>query len=168
MKDWDNDEKKVRWLFFLYLLLVIKLTIFKYPYAELAEIARTWQRHVILEGLSTANFTFFKTIVMYIRYADRLNSFENLAGNLLMFIPFGCMLPMLHEKADKLWVVAANAFLFIVGIELFQLVSAFGAFDVDDILLNMAGVFLGFGAYKLVKGIVLQFGGAYERETEGN
>ena len=40
-----------------------------------------------------------------------------------------------------------NAFLFVVGIEVFQLFSAFGAFDVDDILLNCVGAAFGWIAY---------------------
>ena len=42
-----------------------------------------------------------------------------------------------------------NAFTFVLGIETFQLFSAFGAFDVDDILLNCLGAALGFAGYRL-------------------
>ena len=66
-------------LFVVYILVVIKLLIFKYPYCELKEIMDTWEKGVIWEGLDTANFTLFKTIKMYIRYSYKLNSFENLA-----------------------------------------------------------------------------------------
>ncbi|MBD5459486.1 MAG: VanZ family protein, partial [Lachnospiraceae bacterium] len=34
--------------------------------------------------------------------------------------------------------------LIVTGIELFQLLSAFGAFDVDDFILNCAGALLGY------------------------
>ena len=40
-----------------------------------------------------------------------------------------------------------HAFLFVTGIEVFQLFSAFGAFDVDDILLNCFGAVLGYLVY---------------------
>lgn len=40
-----------------------------------------------------------------------------------------------------------NAFLFVLGIEVFQLFSAFGAFDVDDILLNCVGAIIGYLFY---------------------
>ena len=82
-------RKWMKFCFILYILFLIKVIIFKYPYEQLAAIVETWQRDVILEGLGTANFVPFKTIKMYIRYADRLNSFENLAGNILAFVPFG-------------------------------------------------------------------------------
>ena len=47
-------QGKVRTLFFVYLLIVIKLIIFKYPYSQLKAIVDTWEKGVILEGLDTA------------------------------------------------------------------------------------------------------------------
>ena len=149
-------QKRNRWkvvvkLFFaVYILFVIKAIIFKYPMEQLRAIAATWQRSVILEGLGTANFTPFKTIKMYIDYAYKLNSVENLAGNILVFVPLGFLLPMLSDECRQFYAVMLNAFTFVVGIEVFQLFSAFGAFDVDDILLNCLGAALGYGCYRLV------------------
>ena len=119
------DRKYVKWLFFFYLLLVIKVIVFKYPMEQMKTIAASWEKGVILEGLHHANFTLFKTIRMYIDYAYKLNNFEN----------FGVMF--------------LNAFLFVTGIEVFQLFSAFGAFDVDDILLNCLGAVCGYLIYVL-------------------
>lgn len=137
----------VKILFFVYILIVIKVIIFKYPYAELRAIADSWEKGVILEGLDTANFTLFKTIKMYIRYSHMLNSFENLAGNVVVFIPFGFLLPYIRENCRHFLILLLNAFLFVLGIEVFQLFSAFGAFDVDDILLNCFGAVLGWCCY---------------------
>ena len=81
---------------------------------------------------------------MYIRYYDRLNSFENLVGNVAIFVPFGFLLPWAESVFRCWWKVLINAFLFVSGIEVFQLFSAFGAFDVDDILLNCFGAMLGY------------------------
>ena len=87
-------QKRRKIIFFLYLILVVKLVIFKYPIEDLKAIAASWKKDVILEGLYTANFTLFKTIRMYIDYAYKLNSFENLVGNIVLFIPFGFLLPL--------------------------------------------------------------------------
>ncbi len=84
---------------------------------------------------------------MYIRYWGRLNSFENLAGNVVCFMPFGFLLPFLQEESRHWWVLLINSFLLVCGIELFQLITAFGAFDVDDILLNCVGAMLGYGVF---------------------
>lgn len=140
-------RKHVRILFFLYLIIVIKVIIFKYPLWQLKEIAAGWEKGVILEGLDTANFTLFKTIRMYIDYSDRLNSFENLVGNIVVFIPFGFLLPYVIDRGRNFLVMLFHAFIFVVGIEVFQLFSAFGAFDVDDILLNCFGAVIGYLVY---------------------
>ena len=146
-------QKRNGWkLFFaIYILVVIKVIIFKYPYEELMKIAASWRRGVIFEGLGTANFTPLKTIKMYIDYSYKLNSVENLAGNLLVFVPFGFLFPYVAREGEHFFVMLLNAFVFVLGIEMFQLFSAFGAFDVDDILLNCLGASLGFGVYRLVQ-----------------
>lgn len=146
-------EKKINWIrliFILYVLIMIRLIVFKYPYSELKEIADTWQKNVVLEGLDTANFTPFKTIKMYIRYYERLNSFENLFGNILIFIPFGYLLPKAFGRYRNFFFFFANTFLFVLGIEVFQLFSAFGAFDVDDLILNCFGGVIGYVTFLLM------------------
>ncbi len=146
-------RKHVRLVFFLYLLAVIKVIIFKYPLEQLRAIASTWRREVILEGLDTANFTLFKTIRMYIDYSYKLNSFENLVGNIVVFVPFGFLLPYVMKRGRNFFVMLLNAFVLVLGIEVFQLFSAFGAFDVDDILLNCLGAVLGYLGYLIYEAI---------------
>lgn len=143
-----EQSKRDKWLsllFFLYLLFIIKMIVFKYPVSQMRAIVDSWQRDVILEGLSTANFIPFKTIKMYIRYYDLpgIRSFANLFGNVLIFVPVGMLFPFVHERGKNIWILLTNAFLFVAGIEIFQLFSAFGAFDVDDIILNCFGVLMG-------------------------
>lgn len=144
-----TSKRFLQFLFAVYIVVVIKVIIFKYPFEQLQAIANTWQKGVILEGLGTANFVPFHTIKMYIDYAYKLNSVENLAGNILAFVPFGFLFPMVGKDGEKFPVMFLNAFTFVLGIETFQLFSAFGAFDVDDILLNCLGAALGFVAYRL-------------------
>lgn len=151
----DENSKRtkdiLKIVFFLYMIVLIKVIVFKYPVRQLAAITRTWEKGVILEGLDTANFTLFKTIKMYIRYWGRLNSFENLFGNVLCFVPFGFLLPFLHRESRHWWVLLINSFLLVCAIEIFQLITAFGVFDVDDILLNCVGSMLGFWAFALCR-----------------
>lgn len=144
-----KSQSMLKVIFFLYLLLVVRLIIFKYPMETLREIASSWEKGVVLEGLDSANFTLFKTIRMYIDYAYKLNSFENLVGNVVVLIPFGFLLPYVLKWGKNFFVMLFNAFIFVLGIEVFQLFSAFGAFDVDDILLNCLGAVLGYLFYLL-------------------
>ncbi len=147
----SRQEQILSVVFFLYLLFLIKMIVFKYPMAQLQQIVDTWQKDVILEGLHTANFIPFKTIKLYIQYYDMpgIRSFSNLFGNILIFVPVGLMLPMVHKASRNIPIMLLNALCLIVGIEIFQLFSNFGAFDVDDIILNSFGVLIGRCVYRI-------------------
>ena len=75
----DESSRKtkhiLRTVFFFYILVLLKVIVFKYPLARLEAITASWTKEVVWEGLGTANFTLFKTIRMYIRYWGKLNSF---------------------------------------------------------------------------------------------
>ncbi|MBP3460332.1 MAG: VanZ family protein [Lachnospiraceae bacterium] len=142
-----------RILLLIYLLLLIRLIIFKYPIPVLRGIMDEWELSNAKAGVATANLTLFKTIRMYIRYYDRLNGFDNLFGNILAFMPLGVLIPLAFHGMDRWWMVLLHSFWLSLCIELFQLVSHFGAFDVDDILLNTMGGILGFCLFLLVRTI---------------
>ena len=147
------NKTYMRILFILYLLLLMKVIIFKYPFEVMRQIAASWKKEVFWEGLSGANFELFRTIKLYVRHWDNkgINSFGNLIGNIIAFIPLGYLMPRLHKIFENLFLCMATALLFILGIELFQLFSAFGIFDVDDILLNGLGTFIGYLGFVLMK-----------------
>lgn len=81
---------------------------------------------------------------------------KNLLGNLLPFVPFGFLLPIAYPRIKaffKVFVVGIFAVLFI---EIFQYMTRLGSFDVDDIILNMVGVLIGYGTFLLVKPVFLK------------
>lgn len=138
-------RKTIKIIFVIYIIVLLKVIVFKIPLVRMKEIMDTWTREVIFEGMDSANFELFKTVRMYIRYWGRgLNSFQNLVGNVVAFIPLGYLLPRLFRPAGNVIICMLNVFVFVVSIEVFQLISAFGAFDVDDILLNCGGALLGY------------------------
>lgn len=78
------------------------------------------------------------------------HSFINLAGNVVMFIPLGFFPPCIwnrlrHFVRCMLWAMAC-----IFIIELIQLFTLLGSCDVDDLILNMVGVSIGYGLYRLL------------------
>lgn len=156
----SKDNKKVwKFVFLIYILILIKLIVFKYPWEYLMKITQTWEKGVILEGLSTANFVLGKSIRMYIRYFNKFpfwNGFANLVGNILVFIPYGFLLPKAYPRCGKWWRVFYCVVGFVLGIELFQLFSAYGAFDVDDILLNVTGAMAGYLVFALLRNIKIK------------
>ena len=74
----------------------------------------------------------------------------NIIGNICMFIPTGIIMPILYKRLDCFWqVLLAGAGLSFV-IELIQLLFPGSVTDIDDLILNTAGVAIGYGIYRLV------------------
>ncbi len=141
-----------RIVFVVYILILIKAIVFKYPVDMMRHIAEDWTLKSIQSGLRQANFTPFRTIDMYVRYWDMggLRSFENLVGNVIAFGPFGFILPRAWKRCRNFLICMGYGLTFVLGIELFQMFSGFGSFDVDDIILNGTGMIGGYLLYLLV------------------
>lgn len=93
-----------------------------------------------------------KEIRRYLTYIDQLGLwyvFLNLAGNVMAFVPFGFVLPVI-TRYRKFYQVFFLSMEFSLIVEIIQLVSKVGSFDVDDILLNTLGGVLGYVAYQIV------------------
>ena len=99
------------------------------------------------------NLVPFRTIGRYIdrlyNSAGKLNhqAVINLGGNVIMFIPLGFLLPFVSDRAKKLKNCVVMTFVVILSVELLQLATLLGSFDIDDLLLNMIGIFMGWMAY---------------------
>ncbi|WP_269474721.1 VanZ family protein [Paenibacillus sp. URB8-2] len=73
----------------------------------------------------------------------------NLLGNVAVFVPVGMLVPL---ATGRLLSPVRLAVLFIpciAALEILQMVLRIGSFDVDDILLNLLGVWTGFGLLRL-------------------
>lgn len=99
-------------------------------------------------GFLATKPTDFLDIFMY-TFTD---SFKNLVGNILIFIPFGLLYPLSRKKRVKI----VEAFLIILGstgaieiIQYFFLTSRRA--DIDDIILNLVGGLIGYGIYKWIE-----------------
>jgi glycopeptide antibiotics resistance protein len=134
----------------LYLAILSKLILFKY--IPLSEIINHFNFTYDEYHWRSNNFVPFKTINFYLFLADiNLNiRIENLAGNIIGFMPFGFILPLLAKKFQKLSTVTITTFCLSLTFELLQLIFEFGSFDVDDLILNTVGGILGFIPIKLV------------------
>lgn len=91
----------------------------------------------------------FSTIMLYLSVSGTgINTYKwllNLAGNIGMFIPFGIILPVVLNKRylSLLYIFSAGIFV----LELLQLITKRGSFDVDDFLLNIIGFTIGYLLY---------------------
>ena len=101
------------------------------------------------------NLTPFKEITRFIRYADILGwqaVLLNLLGNVLAFLPLGAVLPVIKPgfKAGTVFAVCTGASL---AVELLQLATKRGSFDIDDIILNVAGGMAGYLCFRAAKAV---------------
>lgn len=74
----------------------------------------------------------------------------NICGNCLVFAPLGFLLPVWSPKTIKWHHIVLYSFSFSMCIELLQLISRVGVFDVDDLIMNTIGGFIGWIAYSLI------------------
>ena len=68
--------------------------------------------------------------------------------NVLVFVPFGFMLPWALKQ--KFWVTALAGFVFSVSIEALQYYLRLGLCEFDDVFHNTLGTILGYGYWKLL------------------
>ena len=75
----------------------------------------------------------------------------NVLGNIVCFVPLGFLVPSVINFKNKFLAVVIVAFSSVLMVEVIQLVTKIGSFDVDDILLNVSGAMLGYGIYVIAK-----------------
>lgn len=68
----------------------------------------------------------------------------NLAGNVVLFIPIGYWLVRIWPRFRNYLLFLATCAGLIMLVEALQLFTLLGSFDVDDIILNLAGMTLGY------------------------
>ena len=93
----------------------------------------------------------FHTIKLFWRILPSTAAIINLGGNVIMFIPLGFLLPRAFPKLKKFFRCFFTAALIIILVEVAQLFTLLGSCDIDDLILNMAGILLGFILHKMIK-----------------
>ena len=122
-------------VFILYLIVLAYLLFFSENYGR-TDTEREYRYNLVL----------FREIKRYLVYYEQLgmeNVIINLLGNIVAFMPYGFLLPMVNKVCKNWWRIFFWSFGFSLGVEVTQLVTKTGAFDVDDLMLNTIGGLLG-------------------------
>ncbi|WP_099470039.1 VanZ family protein [Konateibacter massiliensis] len=141
-----KEANKVKWIGTLLFIIYIIFLVYFLFFAE--SMGRT-----VSNREYSYNLILFKEIKRFIRYRNELGMMAvvtNIFGNIICFIPFGAMLPLLSTKLRRLLVVTLVSFELSLVIEVTQLVFKVGSFDVDDLVLNTIGGFIGFILYSIM------------------
>lgn len=140
-------------LFLFYLFVLLKVTLFRTS-VTLFDVTFD-ENNGYVTSLETAferaNFIPFYSVYYYlISVQEPLEvGLVNVFGNILLFIPFGFLLPLAFRRFSRLrsalLVMALTSLLF----EVIQMLMAIGHFDIDDVLLNAIGGVIGYGFFRL-------------------
>jgi glycopeptide antibiotics resistance protein len=109
-----------------YLIFLLDLALFQFPAAH-----------------PTANVVPFRSIIRDWSHGG-WPFVINFVGNIVAFLPMGLLPPLIFERLTKLWEVLVFSFCVSLLIEGGQLVTGRRVPDVDDLILNVLGGFLGY------------------------
>ena len=96
-------------------------------------------------GIPAIQYCTWHPAVNLIPFTDEKNLrfFLQVGLNAVLFLPFGFLLPVLWRKCRSWKSTVAAGFLTSLGIEILQL-FCYRATDVDDLIMNTLGAFLGY------------------------
>jgi glycopeptide antibiotics resistance protein len=113
---------------------------------------------VISDGPATQsappNLVPFRTIRQTLALQGVWTRVRLLGGNVCVFVPFGLLMPLIFPRLASLRRMALAGLLFSLAIELSQLAvslavgSWYRMTDVDDVMLNVVGVLLGYALFR--------------------
>lgn len=141
----DNREIFVG-LFAVYLAGLLAVTLrgtYRVPSAAIADAIYR------IKHLSGINVVPIRYIIAYFKYADADTFLINFVSNIVIFIPWGFGLMLLWQKNHKPLRIISLLLGLTVFIEFFQLFISRNT-DIDDIILNFAGGFVGVIIYFLI------------------
>lgn len=97
-----------------------------------------------MEQGASVNLVPFRSIRIQWQHFATAWGMRNMLGNTLPFLPLGFLTPAAFPALSPLRRFFPFALGYILSIELFQLMTGLGSFDVDDILLNLLGALFGY------------------------
>ena len=106
-----------------------------------------------IQGSYRYNLTPFLEIKRFIFYWNEIGFLPasvNLIGNVVAFMPFGALIRWVLNRKVRWYEATIYTFVFSLSIEVVQLLTRVGVFDVDDIILNTIGGLLGFIVYYIL------------------
>ena len=111
-----------------------------------------WLLFMKARSFSSINLVPFYSIGSFLFSDDKLLrafAVTNVGGNIILFVPLGVYLPLfVREKSilkNVFWILLIST-----SAEILQFVFKVGATDIDDVILNGLGGFLGIIAYRIL------------------
>lgn len=127
-------------LFILYMGMLVYFLFFAESYGRAGELTREYRYNLIP----------FVEIRRFWMYREQVGTFAmvlNIFGNVVGFVPFGYILPVINDRLRNWLLIVVSGFSLSLCVEAAQLIFRVGSFDVDDLLLNTLGALLGYVSF---------------------
>lgn len=124
------------YIFILYLSVALSMVA---GFPSISELLRLHKLGELIIG----------TNVNFIPFNNGINFSDT--ANIIFFIPLGFLLPFIFSKFKSLFKTLTYGFIFSLLIEVGQLFTLYRATDIDDLIMNTIGTFLGWTIFKLIK-----------------
>ena len=140
-KGTKHRVKKLGTAFFvLYVLVLVYLLFFSEGYGRVADVEREFRYNFV-------PFVEIRRFWVYRKQLGMFALFTNIFGNVLGFMPYGFVLPVINRRMRNGFFIILSGFSISLTVEVIQLITRVGCFDVDDMILNTLGAALGYGIY---------------------
>jgi glycopeptide antibiotics resistance protein len=149
-------KEMIKFLFVIYISLVISVTLFPLPlgfnfeYQNLFRSTNFLPLATIIHNISQIGTAYDGDVFFMISLIVR-----NVGGNILLLMPLGFLAPIVWNKFKGLKIATLIGLGVSLTIELLQLLESFGGgwgrvTDIDDVICNVVGTIIGYLIYILI------------------
>lgn len=146
------DSKFIKTIFALYCLALAYILFFYRMGSDIGCTYIEWITNMISPIPFWSFYDFFTTPIITAEYT--LSFIKNIIGNLMLFMPMGFFLPHLLKKTRQFKYYIILICIMVLSVEIIQLFTTLGMFDIDDVIFNVAGAALGFCLSKRIESAV--------------
>ena len=118
--------------FLLFLIIVYAAVLLKLAFFSREPGSRT-----------TVDLTLFNT------WGTTMQAHAFFVENIIMFIPFGILIPTAFPVMRNIFVCTLTALACSLCLEMFQLITGRGFCQLDDVITNTLGAFIGYMVYRM-------------------
>ncbi|GAA0798451.1 hypothetical protein GCM10008910_23010 [Faecalicatena orotica] len=91
------------------------------------------------------------SLIPFSTFGTTPQSHAYVVENIIMFIPFGFLLPLLWVRMNNLYFCLLTAFFTSLAIEVTQVITKMGYGQTDDVITNVLGAAVGFGILRIIQ-----------------
>ena len=134
-----SSSKRIKVILTVYTIVIIYFMFFGFGRPQISSSLHEYRFQIIPTGIP---LWLPKHLSL-----DTLKLWIFSLGNLLAFIPFGLLISMIF--GIKYYKFILIFLISILSLEILQMITYLGSFDIEDIIINSLGATIGFFSYKI-------------------